>query len=176
MRFCMLATPQTQSVQLRGGFSVGGAGVVALRVVVVLKVGAAVLVVVAAVASGASVGDVAELLSVASVTVSGVAPGRCGSSDRTHWTKVFCDCLSSTEDGVVPAGAASSNDAADPSSSTSSRQIGWQIGWQLQDIAQLKDVCGVCLVAFSLFLLVYAEATPAATRVARCKLNSQRRI
>lgn len=137
MRFCILATPQTQSLQLRGGFSVGGAGVVARRVVVVLRVGAAVVLVellaVATVASvGASVGDVAELLSVASVTVSGAEPGRWGSSDRTHWTKVFCDCFSSSEEGVVPAGAGASSEAADPSSS---RQISRQIDWQLQDIA-----------------------------------------
>lgn len=80
MRFCMLATPQTQSLQFLGGLSVGGAGVVAFRVVV----GACVVVVVDVDSAGFSVGAVAELLSVATVAVSVATAGRCGNSDRTH--------------------------------------------------------------------------------------------
>lgn len=94
----MLATPQTQSLQFRGGLNVGGAGVVAFRVVV----GAAV-VVVDVTTAGISVGAVGELLSVATVAVSGAEPGRCGNSDRTHCTNVFWDCFSSGDAGVVPA-------------------------------------------------------------------------
>lgn len=98
----MLATPQTQSLQFLGGSKVGGAGVVAFRVVVVLIEGASVVLVLKASPTVVSVGDVGELLSVANVAVSGEAPGRCGNNESTHCTNVFWDCLSSGDVGVVP--------------------------------------------------------------------------
>jgi len=88
----MLAIPQTQSLQFLGGFRVGGAGVVALLVVVVLDEGAGVVVEVV----DASSGIVELLLKVARVAFSeSELPGRCGSRERTHWMKVFWDCFSS---------------------------------------------------------------------------------
>lgn len=100
----------------------------ALRVVLVLTVGAAVVVEDGDgdEPAGVSVAAVAELLSVANVAVSVAAPGRCGNNDSTHCTNVFCDCFSSCDAGVVPAKGTAGvelwfcpSDAADPSSSSS---------------------------------------------------------
>lgn len=85
--------PQTQSRHFLGGSRVGGAGVVALLVVVVLDDGAGVVVEVVLLPEGSGMAEL--LLRVARVAFSeSELPGRWGSSDRTHWMKVFCDCFS----------------------------------------------------------------------------------